>query len=133
MTDDKRATILELSTEVEPSFTIAIDGVDYELRTMSHLTKLEEAKLRRIVRKEIIQVEKINATSDDTLIERLATDLSNLRMELIEMMTTIPHDVLLKLPAMAQAKIAGMVGSESSELIEELEAKAKAEAEAAQE
>jgi hypothetical protein len=120
MTEKSNESILSLNTEVEPTLVFEVDGDQYELRTVSHLSTLEEAKLRRLYRREEqlnSQLTKIGS-KDDAALERIGTRLVGLRVELIVMMTNLPQEIAEQLPALAQNKLLRAIGKEASELRE---------------
>lgn len=112
MADDSSTPIFDLSSQVEPTLTFTVDGEPYELRTVSHLNTFEEAKLRRLVRREEQLVEQLAKPGpmSDAVLARIGQQIVDLRVELIEMMTTLPKELIVKLPPTAQQQIVRAIG-----------------------
>lgn len=111
-------SIFDLSTAVEPPLTFEVDGQPYELRTVSHLNVLEEAKLRRLFRREQVldrQLAQLKPT-DEAAMQRIGEQLRGLRIELITMMTSLPAETAERLPTLGQQKLIRAIGKEASEL-----------------
>ncbi|KKK81640.1 hypothetical protein LCGC14_2811430 [marine sediment metagenome] len=107
-------SLLDLSTEVVPSLTFTVDGEPYALRTISHLSKLEEARLRTLNKQEeaiLAKVETVDPEQEAVLM-KLHERLFDLRIELITMMTDLPKEKAEKLPPMQQQKLINFVGLE---------------------
>lgn len=113
MTDAK--SLIDLSTAVEPSLPFTVDGEVYELRTISHLSKMEEARLRTLNKQEEFILAKIEAADPEkqkTVVLDLHKKLFDLRIELITMMTSLPQEKAEALPPMMQQKLIVFVGLE---------------------
>lgn len=107
MTDDAKS-ILDLSTQVEPAAVFTVDKTPYELRGISHLSPLEEAKLVAFAKREAGLRERLDSVDpeQDAELEGIANQLLNIRMDLFVLMTTMPKEVALTLPLMAQVQLA---------------------------
>lgn len=120
-------SLMDLSTEVEPALTFTVDGEPYDLRTVSHLSKIEEARLRTLNKQEEFILAKIEATEPDkeSVLMSLHERLFDLRIVLITMMTTLPKELVEKLNPMVQQKLINFIGLE----VEVIRARQKKEAE----
>ncbi len=110
--------IIDLSTAVEPTFTFTVDGEPYELRTVSHLSKVEEARLRSLTKREeyiLNQVDALNPNNEKQMIV-LHEKLFDVRVSLITMMTNLPTEIADKLGPMKQQKLVELIGLEVEDL-----------------
>ncbi len=128
-------SLIDLSTEVEPALTFTVDGESYLLRTISHLSKLEEARLRTLNKQEeriLSKVETVDPEQEAVLM-KLHERLFDLRIELIIMMTDLPKEKAEKLPPMQQQKLINFVGLEVETIRKRMDAAEEIEAEAGSE
>ena len=110
--DEEREIALELSTEVSPGLLISIDDVEFEVRTIDSLSKVEEAKIRMLSAKENRydeQLRKIPPT-DERRLEGVAGQLRGIRISMIVLMSNIPTDKVEALPITAQQRLIALIG-----------------------
>jgi hypothetical protein len=107
-----RGRVLDLSTTVDPPPIVAIDDEEFELRTMEHLSPLDEAKLRALVAKEERFTDQLTKvpTTDNNRLEAIAMQLRKTRIDLILLMTTIPKEKIEALPVPAQQQLIALIG-----------------------
>ena len=116
MSDDN--ALFALFGEGEPPITFEASGELYELRTVSHLNKMEEVKVRVLMRREEQFTKQLGDENlADARAEEINTKLIALRVELICMMTTMPEAVVEKLPTMQQQRLAAYIGLEKEDLL----------------
>ena len=116
MTDDN--ALFALFGEGEPPITFEASGQLYELRTVSHLNKLEEIRVRTLMRREEQLTKQLEDEAlVDARVEEINTKLVTLRVELICMMTTMSKEVVEDLPTMQQQRLATYIGLEKEDLI----------------
>ena len=87
----------EFSTAVVPPIKFKIDDDMYEMRTVSHITPREEAKLRVFFRTETYINGQITLAISDRkhkLAMKHSEEQTELRWRIVEMMTNIPRPVL---------------------------------------
>lgn len=126
---DMDKSLLDLSTVVEPPLTFTVDDQPYELRTISHLSKLEEARLRTLNKQEefiLAKIDAIDPNNEDALMA-LHEKLFDLRIELITMMTSLPREKAEKLPPMQQQNLINFVGMEVAAIRRRMEQDDKVE------
>jgi len=126
---DMNESLLDLSTAVEPPLVFTVDGQPYKLRTISHLSKLEEARLRTLNKQEEFILAKIDAI-DPNLEDKLMAlheKLFDLRIELITMMTSLPREKAEKLPPIQQQNLINYVGMEVAAIRKRMEQDDKVE------
>jgi hypothetical protein len=98
-------SLFDLTTEVEPAQTFTVDGDEYKLLGMQHLSPDQEAKATAVFTRFQQLVRRLDRSGSDSDAERISKQLRTRRLELITMMTTIPMDVAEKLPVTAQVKL----------------------------
>lgn len=106
--------ILRLSTTSRPQGSpVEIDGQTYELyTTFDHLTPEQEARLRWVVRVYERLSEELASCLDEERGVELSKRLAALEIELLELMSTIPRDVLTKLPLSSRNELVALMGKE---------------------
>jgi hypothetical protein len=106
--------LITLSTQIEPAIPFTVDGERYELRTLSHMTKFEEAKVRALSKREEWILREIESTSptNEERVMKLADSLAEIRVEILALMTTLPRDKIEALPIVAQRKLVLYAGME---------------------
>lgn len=97
--------VLELTTEIEPASKFTVDGEVYDLLGFKHLNAEDEAKVMAMLSRFDNIAMKLATTNDDKEANVLAGKLRDRRYEIIGMLTTLPSDVIAKLPLPAQVKL----------------------------
>lgn len=110
--EESRTRVLDLSTVVEPTLLIGIDDVEYELRTLEHLTPVDEARLRALFAKEERYTEQLAGIppTEEKRLEAVVVQLRKIRIDLIELMSTIPRGTIEKLNVVFQQRIVALIG-----------------------
>jgi Mn-dependent DtxR family transcriptional regulator len=105
--------LLELSTTVEPSKTFTVDDEEYKLLTLAHLGPEDEARaMGDSARFENI-MNRMARAGNDKEAERLAASLRRKRIDILCQLTTMPREVVERLPIPAQAQLFQAVQRES--------------------
>ena len=126
---DMNKSLLDLSTSIEPPLVFTVDDEPYQLRTVSHLNKLEEARLRTLNKQEefvLAQIDEANPENEPKLMA-LHEKLFDLRIELITMMTSLPREKAEKLPPIQQQNLINFVGMEVAAIRKRMEQDDKVE------
>lgn len=110
------APFLSLSTQVEPPKTFEIDGVQYELRGIVHLTPDEEADVTASFTRFQQQANRLERAGNDREAKTIAAHLRDRRLKLIGKVTSVPQDVIESLPFPAQIQLFNAVAEEFSGL-----------------
>ena len=111
--------LFEISTAGDPAITFEAGGELYELRTISHLNKLEEIHVRGLSRRETQYVRQLNdETLPDAQVKSINEKLVGLRVELICLMTTMPREVVEALPTIQQKRLVTYISMEKADLVE---------------
>lgn len=104
--------ILSLSTEVEPAKTFEIDGEEYELLGIEHLSPNQEAEVQGLFSRFEQVARKLALAGSDKQAELFAKQLRTRRVQLITKLTTVPDEVASKLPPSAQLQLFRAVANE---------------------
>jgi hypothetical protein len=124
--------LFEISTELEPPIAFVVGGEPYELRTMSHLNKIEEVKVRVLARREQNLAKQLdNENLAPERVSDISTKVVDCRAELLLLMTTLPKEVIAKLTTVQQRRLVDYISTDSKTLIARL-LKEKAAAEKAE-
>lgn len=109
---DDNELLLDISTQVEPACRFAVDDETYTLRSLAHLNKKEEARVRWLLKREELFINRFNALNpdEDERGEELADKIRDVRIEVICTMTDCPRKVVEKLGIVAQMTILKRIG-----------------------
>lgn len=108
------APILELTTEVLPAKKILLDGEEYELLGLDHLSPEDEASVTATFARFQKVYDRLTKAKNESAATAEAMKLGGLREKLILKTTTIPRDKLKALSPGAQGKILKVVQEEIS-------------------
>ena len=107
--------ILNLSTTAEPAGTIGIDDQVYELLGFEHLSPEQEAKATAAFTRFQQCAVKLDRAQSDQAAEKLAADLRRRRIDVLCLLTTIPREVVEKIPMSGQVALFKAVRQESGQ------------------
>lgn len=118
MTTTDSKPLFSLSTDVVEALQFEIDGHVYRLKTLSHLTRAEEAHFRALISRESVIDERLRKCkkSEQDKADRLATQLLEIRRSVLELMADVPGDVLDKLTPPQQVRIMSYIGKDPADL-----------------
>lgn len=104
--------LLDISTKAEAACRFAVDDETYSLRSLAHLNKKEEAKVRWLLKREELLINRFNSLNpdEDERGEELADKIRDVRVDVICMMTDCPNKVVQKLGIVAQMTILKRIG-----------------------
>lgn len=111
MTD---APVLDLTTEVLPAKKILLDGEEYDLLSLDHLSPEDEASVTATFARFQKVFGRLENAKNESAATAEAMKLGGLREKLILKTTSIPRDVLKKLSPGLQGKILRAVQNEIS-------------------
>jgi hypothetical protein len=97
--------ILSLSTQLDPPETFEVDGESFDLLGLKHLSDEQEAKAQGLFARFQNISGQLEHSANDQVAQRLSKDLRKRRLDLIALMTTVPRDLVEKLPLPAQVKL----------------------------
>lgn len=97
--------ILSLSTEVEPAQKFEIDGTEYDLLGVEHLSPEQEASATAKFTRFMQIARTLDRTTNERQATNLAKQLRERRIELITLVTTVPKDVAESLPIRGQLQL----------------------------
>ena len=97
--------ILSLSTQLDPPDTFEVDGESFNLLGLKHLSDEQEAEAQGLFARFQNISGQLETAANDQVAKRLSKDLRKRRLDLIALMTTVPRDLVEKLPLPAQVKL----------------------------
>lgn len=97
--------ILNLSTRVAPVKTFLLDGAEYKLFGIDHLSKDDETTVMALFARHGVLSMQLDGEANVDRGKRLAEALKATRHKLLRTLTTMPLDVVEELPEGAAAKI----------------------------
>ncbi len=97
------ATTLALSTRIKPARKFLVDGVEYEMWSMDHLSKEDEAMVMALFARHSIIGQELEMSPNVNAGVKSAQQLRTCRMSLLTKLTSLTHDVAAKLPIGQQA------------------------------
>ena len=104
--------VLELSTQVVPGKQFSVDGEAYDLVNADHLSEDDEARIMGKFSLHFQIIRKLDRARNEAEARKLAKDLRRSRIELITELTSVPKDIVQKLPLTAQSSIIEAVQEE---------------------
>lgn len=110
--EDETDAALTIATDLEPTKKIKLDGTDYELLTVNHLSPQQEAAVTATFSRFQRIFEQLEVAKNDPVAEKLAADLQQYRAKLIGLMTTIPSSVVRGLRPGVQSEIVKAIRKE---------------------
>lgn len=108
----KEKPLLKLSTAVEKTAKVDIDGTEYDVLGATHLGKDQEITLLALYKEHDIISEKMQSTKDRRKMENLAGEQWALRIEMITEFTSIPKETAKKLPLNAANQLVDIIARE---------------------
>lgn len=100
-----KSYLMELSTQVAPAAMFTVDGDEYHLRTLDHMSAAEEAEVTGLFQRFSKSFENLQEQTDAAKAERIAGSLRKQRIHLLTKITDMPESVAASLPASAQGKL----------------------------
>ena len=97
--------ILSLSTTVAPAKHISVDDVEYDLLTLEHLSKAQEARVIYLFKKHDRLAQVLDEVDDEKRAMAAALDQTKIRVDLLTTITTMPAEVAEKLNLPAGTKV----------------------------
>lgn len=122
--------LLALSTHIKEPKKFTVDGAEYKLLGLDHLSPSEETLTMALFSRHSLLGEELSMTRDTKKGQRVAQSLKEARLTLLTKLTDMPIDVARKLPITAQVKLLETIEQEVSAEIEEEADDGSAEAEA---
>lgn len=104
MSDDRLA-VIELSTTLAPAEFFTVDGEEYHLLGLDHLSADEEARVMGLFARFRHLSDKYEETGDEAKGKEIGGALIVQRLKILTSLTDMPMDVAKKLPVSAQAKL----------------------------
>jgi hypothetical protein len=111
-TIDSFDSLLTLSTQVEPAKKFTVDGEAFDLLSLSHVGKDEEARLMALYRRMERFSRAYDVSKNDQEAEKAAAGIRNTRLEIICRFTTLPKHIAEELPLPAQVQLLTAIASE---------------------
>jgi len=108
-------TILSLSTEVVPPKKFEVDGVEYDLLGLEHLSEDEEARATAAFMRFGRLLGRLENSTNDRESQKIARALRTRRIELITQLTTLPLEVAEKLPLSGQTRLFRAIQEETGQ------------------
>jgi hypothetical protein len=106
--------ILSLSTELDPPSVFEVDGEQYQLLGLTHLSDEQESKATAMFSRFGQLTYKMETAPTDKEAEKLSKDLRKRRLDIIAFLTTMPRDVVEKLPLPGQIQLFQAVRRETN-------------------
>ena len=116
----EREAVLDLVTDIAPAKLLRVGGEEYDLLGLDHLTPETEAQVTATFTRFQSVYERLEAAPNMTIAANEAGKLQRYREKLIQLMTTIPPEVIKTLHAGQQGKILAVIRTEL-QVEEELE------------
>lgn len=106
------ASVLDLTTQVAPTKKFTIDGEEYDLLTLEHLSPEKESLVTATFARFQRIYNRLERASNDGSAIKEASKLRHCRETLILAMTSAPADVVSELGPTAQGKILDAIQTE---------------------
>jgi hypothetical protein len=104
------STGIDLSTEPAEPYTFTVDGETFNLFTFEQLSKEQEARVQALFRRHSREVRKLADSRDDREAESAAAKNRETRIDILTALTSMPRDLVEKLPQPAQARLMKEIG-----------------------
>lgn len=96
---------LELTTTIAPAAKFTVDGDEYLLLGVDHLTPEQENKVMALFARHALLLAEQEGTSHLGKGEQIAARVRSCRLDLIATLTNLPKDIAGRLPLTQQAKL----------------------------
>lgn len=110
---------LALTTKLAPTKKFTVDGEEYEILGLDHLSKEDESKAVALFARHAYIATELEMTPNVQKGKELASRVRDTRMQIIATLTTLPKDIAEKLPLNAQIELITAVQSDQEETPEE--------------
>lgn len=107
-------TMLALSTTVKPARKFTVDGAEYEMWSMDHLSKSDEAIVMALFARHSLIGQELEMSPNVAKGSATAERLRNCRLQLLTKLTNLPREVAEKLPISGQAQLLDALEDEMS-------------------
>jgi hypothetical protein len=107
-------TMLALSTAVKPAKKFTVDGAEYEMWSMDHLSKADEAMVMALFARHALIGQELEMSPNVAKGSATAERLRTCRLQLLTKLTNLPREVADKLPISAQAQLLDALEDEMS-------------------
>jgi hypothetical protein len=97
--------VLALSTTVKPAKKFTVDGAEYEMWSMDHLSKTDEAQVMALFARHALIGQELELSPNVAKGSATAERLRTCRLQLLTKLTNLPREVADKLPISAQAQL----------------------------
>jgi hypothetical protein len=105
---------LELSTTIKPAVPFTLDGVQYQMLTLDHLSETDEATVMALISRHQAAGVELELAPNKKQAEVAALKLRPLRLMLIGKLTTLPPEVAKTLPVSEQARLVEAIHEQMS-------------------
>lgn len=96
---------LSITTKLAPTKPFLLDGDEYELKTLDHLSPDEEARVVALLSKHTQLGMALTQEPNQDRLEQIAKNQKKARITILAMLTTVPKEILEGLPSGAQVQI----------------------------
>lgn len=93
---------LALTTKLAPTRKFTVDGDEYEILGLDHLSKEDESKAVALFARHSVIATELDMTSNVEKGKELATRVRSTRLQIIATLTTLPKEIAEKLPLTEQ-------------------------------
>jgi hypothetical protein len=107
--------VLELSTRVAPPKKFTVDGEEYSLLGVDHLSKEGETEAMALLARHSILMNQLAVTGNTDKGKLIAGRIRDCRLKVICKLTTLPAEVAGELPVSAQADLLETIIQEMDE------------------
>lgn len=111
--------LLSLSTRIAPARKFLVDGEEFEMLTLDHLSPDEEKKVVALFARHGVLASELEMTANVQRGEQLADSVRKTRFQIIRALTTLPKETVEKLPLPAQVSLLTALQSPEEETPEE--------------
>lgn len=102
-------TSLALTTKLAPTTKFTVDGEEFEILGLDHLSKDDEATVVALFARHNVLAFELDNCSDVARGENLAKRVRKTRILLITKLTTVPQETAEALPLPAQVQLLGAI------------------------
>jgi len=110
-----RNVLLELSTAVVEPDVFTVDGEEYQLLGLNHLSDQDEVTVMAMYARYAKMADVLTEAPNQKKAEEVAKVMRKQRLGLLAKMTTCPVDILGKLPIKSQIALMNAIGEEMEE------------------
>lgn len=107
-------SMLALSTQVKPAKKFTVDGEEYQLLGLEHISKEGEAEALALLSRHSLLMIELENTANVTKGKVVAERLRECRLRVIRALTDLPKETAETLPLHAQAQLLEAVVAEMS-------------------